>query len=614
MKFHLICAEELVSAVSELSEFGIELCEDGIPTVLFQGDRLSVSRTESKIEITYRKRVQVFFALKAIADGETPKGSSAFENLTYMCDCSRNAVPKTETLEKLVRHLAVLGYDSLGLYMEDTFEVKEYPYFGYLRTPYTKEELRRLDTYCKRFGIELVPYIQTLAHFNTLTRHYAMMDLFDTGDILLVGEERTYEFIEALIKTCAECFTTRNINIGMDEAYMLGRGKYQDLHGFRPRFDIMAEHLDRVLKICERYGFRPMMWSDMFFGQSLKTPYGQLSEELVNRVPKGVELIYWDYGDTEEAHYTENLLRHRAFLNIIGFAGGACKWHGYAPDNRNSFRSCLASMRACRAQGIGRYIVTGWGDNGAECSPFAVLPTLHYCSRMNYGLFEEDEAFKHSFFTLTGVPFKDFMTVDLNNRVTEKDGIEGRNTANKYLLFNDILLGTLDTTVEEGLGLLYASHAKKLKVACRRAGKWSYLFETQYRLAEVLAIKADIGIKLRRAYQAGDRKELGKIYTQLIKLKRRIDAFYRALSEQWHLENRANGFDVQDIRIGALKQRLEAAISKLDEYLDDVDGASHIPELEENLLDHMGNGAAFEVDPDQCEWRWRRMTSVNVND
>ena len=612
MKFHLTGGE--FSCASELAEFGIELSPQGIETKITAGDALTIARTESGIEIGYAKRVQVFYALKRLADG-LPCGvfSPTFENLTYMCDCSRNAVPKTETLKSLIRHLAVMGYDSLGLYMEDTFRVEKYPYFGYLRTPYSREDLEELDRYARQFGVELTPYIQTLAHFNTLTRHYAMENLFDTGDILLVGEERTYVFLEELIKTCAETFSGRSINIGMDEAYMLGRGQYQDLHGARPRFDIMAEHLARVVKICEKYGLAPMMWSDMFFSQTIGAQYGEsLSPELAARLPASVELIYWDYGNTDEAHYRENLRRHRVFRNPIGFAGGACKWHGFTPDNRNSFRSCLPSVRACAAEGIKRYIVTGWGDNGAECSLFAILPTLHYCSRLNYGFFEEDEEMKKSFLTLAGMPFDDFMKVDLNNRVTDGDGIEGRNTANKYLLFNDILLGTLDTTVPEGLGARYARHALQLKEAVRVAGKWKYLFRTQYRLAEALSIKADLGVRLRRAYREGDREELKRLLSSTETLARDVRAFYRALREQWEKENRANGFDVQDIRIGALLQRVQATVYKLKNYLGGK--AEAIPELNEKLLDHMGGGENFEVDPDQCEWRWRRMTSVNVNE
>ena len=613
MKFHLIGNDELISAVKELKEFGIELADDGVKTTLKQGDSFQVTQGENQIEIVYQKKVQIFYALKTVSDGESVEGNPAFENLTYMCDCSRNAVAKLDTLKTLARYLAVMGYDSLGLYMEDTFELEGYPYFGYLRTPYKRAELKELDGYCARFGVELVPYIQTLAHFNSLVRHYAMDKLFDTGDILLVGEERTYEFIEAIIKTCSECFTTRSINIGMDEAYMLGRGKYQDRNGFRPRFDIMLEHLVRVLKICTKYGLRPMMWSDMFFAQSLKTQYGAgLPKELLQKVPKEVELIYWDYSETDEAHYKENLKRHRMFGNEIGFAGGACKWHGFTPDNRNSFRSCYVSMRACKKQGIKRYIVTGWGDNGGECSQFSTLPTLLYCSRLNYGKAKENAAFKHSFLSLTGMPFADFMSIDLNNRVADDDGLAGRNTANKYLLFNDVLLGTLDTTVADGLNERYAAHAQKLKRAVRRAGRWQYVFETQYRLAQLLSIKAELGIKLRRAYQAGDKETLNKLYQQLPLLGRRIEVFYTAFANQWHLENRANGFDVQDIRIGALKQRLHTATTKLKDYL--AGKISEIPELEESLLDHMGGGNEFEVDPDQCEYRWRRMTSVNVND
>ena len=92
----------------------------------------------------------------------------------------------------------------------------------------------------------------------------------------------------------------------------------------------------------------------------------------------------------------------------------------------------------------------------------------------------------------------------------------------------------------------------------------------------------------------------------------RVEEFYAALKTQWHAENRANGFDVQDIRIGALKQRIAAATEKLADYLSGK--AESVPELEEKLLDFMGNGEQFEEDFDQCEWRWRRMTSVNVNE
>ncbi len=69
---------------------------------------------------------------------------------------------------------------------------------------------------------------------------------------------------------------------------------------------------------------------------------------------------------------------------------------------------------------------------------------------------------------------------------------------------------------------------------------------------------------------------------------------------------------MQDIRIGALKQRVAVAIKKVGDYLEGR--TESVPELGEKLLCFMGHGEEFEKDFDQCEWRWRRMTSVNVNE
>ena len=113
-----------------------------------------------------------------------------------------------------------------------------------------------------------------------------------------------------------------------------------------------------------------------------------------------------------------------------------------------------------------------------------------------------------------------------------------------------------------------------------------------------------MGIRLRKAYAARDTAALQKLLDELKQLPARIEKLYRAMRAQWEHENRPNGFDVQDIRFGALKQRIFAAIAKLSAFLEGT--APAVPELEAKLLDFMGHGGDFEQDPDQCEWRWRR--------
>ena len=86
-----------------------------------------------------------------------------FEKIGLMLDCSRNAVPRIETLKALIDLLAKMGYNRLELYTEDTYEIKGRPYFGYLRGRYSGAEIKEIDAYAAAKGIELTPCIQVLA-------------------------------------------------------------------------------------------------------------------------------------------------------------------------------------------------------------------------------------------------------------------------------------------------------------------------------------------------------------------------------------------------------------------------------------------------------------------
>ena len=62
-----------------------------------------------------------------------------------MLDCSRGAVYSVEMLKKYIDVLKKMGFSSLQLYTEDTYEVEGEPYFGYLRGRYTAEELQVIE-------------------------------------------------------------------------------------------------------------------------------------------------------------------------------------------------------------------------------------------------------------------------------------------------------------------------------------------------------------------------------------------------------------------------------------------------------------------------------------
>ena len=114
------------------------------------------------------------------------------------------------------------------LYTEDTYEVKSEPYFGAYRGKYTRDEIKEIDTYAAMFGIELVPCIQTLAHLHNALKWTEMSKICDSADILQPGKEETYQFIEKLLISVKENFSTSRVHLGMDEAVMLGLGKFPE--------------------------------------------------------------------------------------------------------------------------------------------------------------------------------------------------------------------------------------------------------------------------------------------------------------------------------------------------------------------------------------------------
>src|SRR5699024_10888458 len=113
-----------------------------------------------------------------------------------MLDASRNAVLTKEGIQYFLRQMAVMGLYLLMVYTEDTYEVDEYPYFGYMRGRYTQAEMKECDDYARTLGIEMVPCIQTLAHLTEALKWNYAAEIKDTADILLAEEPKTYEFLE----------------------------------------------------------------------------------------------------------------------------------------------------------------------------------------------------------------------------------------------------------------------------------------------------------------------------------------------------------------------------------------------------------------------------------
>ncbi len=505
---------------------------------------------------------------------------NAFRRLGTMIDCSRNGVMKPEAVRRWAKLTKELGYNMLMLYTEDTYEIKSRPYFGYGRGRYTEDELRGIDAYCREIGVELIPCIQTLAHLGCVTQWDAFKPIVDVKDILLIDDDRTYELIEEMFQTLSRCFTSRVVNVGMDEAHLVGRGKYCDLHGDTNRHELLLRHLRRVAEIGKKYGFTLLMWSDMFFrlasGGSYYAEDVRFDETISSQIPENVQLIYWDYYAMDKSRYDNMLAAHKTLKEGAWFAGGLWSWRGFVPHNLYGINATREAFASCREAGVQDVLMTIWGDNGAECSRFALLPSLYFAAQAAKGETDLDRI-RAGFRERFGVDFDDFLLLDLpgtGNDVTTSN-------PDRYLVYNDPFTGLLDTTLSGGEAEVYAALAEK--IAAVDAGEYAPQFRKILALCRVLAIKADLGQRIRKAYAAGDRKGLEKAADDCDALQPLLEEFYEAFRAQWMVENKPQGFEVQEIRLGGLSLRLRSCGRTLRAYLKGE--LERIEELEEPLLD-----------------------------
>lgn len=523
------------------------------------------------------------------------------KRLGVMVDCSRNAVMNVKTVKNWIDTVSDMGYNTIMLYTEDTYKVENQKYFGYLRGAYTSEEIKEIGAYAKEKKVELIPCIQTLAHLNAIFKWDVYKKIKDIDDILLAEEEETYRLIEDMFLTISENFESRVVHIGMDEAHSVGLGKYLDKHGYKKQTEVLLEHLSKVSKIAEKYGFRLLMWGDMFL--KLLRRGGELSE-IKEKIPANVDIVYWNYYITDPNGYAHDITTYSSIKEGVWFAGGFWSWIGFAPNNCFSIASSKAAMSACCEKEVENVFFTMWGDDGGETSKFSLLPTLFYVAKWAKG--ERDEkVIKAQFKEKYGIAFDDFMYTDLKG--TPKDDPKRRGNPEKVHLFNDVLMGMFDHRINADEGKQYALCAQKLKELAESESQYAYLFNTLYKLCRVNEIKTDFGVRLRAAYKNRNTAELQKLSAEIDVIKERVAELYDAFEYQWLLENKPHGFDIQDIRFGTLNQRLDHAKKYIERYLKGE--ISQIAELEEELLDPYCDREELPVLNDKY---WKDIVSPNV--
>ena len=91
----------------------------------------------------------------------------------------------------------------------------------------------------------------------------------------------------------------------------------------------------------------------------------------------------------------------RRMTNDYAFAGGAWKWVGFRVHwNEFSIKAMAVSIAACQKHEVNDYLVTLWGDDGAEASHYSIVPSLIYASQAFYSHEDINKVHNDFFFVI----------------------------------------------------------------------------------------------------------------------------------------------------------------------------------------------------------------------
>jgi hypothetical protein len=321
----------------------------------------------------------------------------------------------------------------------------------------------------------------------------------------------------------------------------------------------------------------------------------QFTDEVIAKVPHGIQQVFWDYYRPQEEFYATNIEKH---VQVFGeqplFAGGIWTWSGYGPLYSRSLSFTIPALDACRKAGLQEIFATIW-HNGAEGSLILGLAGLAWYADYDYTGSYNADSMKRCFQNACGVNYD---TLALCELVEHPDATAEQPNGSKYpvtrpFVYGDPLCPIADKHFE-GMDLqaYYRSVVEKMTAATEDKGLFAPAFETVLRVAELLVQKADFSLRLRAAYKESDKVALAALATECDSIADLVKTLRESHRKSWMTYNKPFGWEVFDIRYGGLLMRLDTAKARIAAYL-----AGELDRIEELEAPSLRLDGSADTDP-----------------
>ncbi|MGC8560849.1 MAG: glycoside hydrolase family 20 zincin-like fold domain-containing protein [Phycisphaerae bacterium] len=303
------------------------------------------------------------------------------EKRGFYLDVSRGKVPNLEKLTNIVQMLAELRYNEFQLYIENVFEFPGHDFYSDT-TPLTANDIRQLDQLCHECGIEFVPSLTSLGHFDKILRHprYRGLAEIEPAELaslgikpwcdapwtLCVSNPAAADLIKNLYDAFLPNFSSPHFNICCDESWDLGLGRSrtyaQQVGGTG---EVYLRWINMCAKLSAEHGKKIALWGDIILNHPDK----------ISSLPADATLLEWGY---EADHPFE---QHGELFAQSGRAWYVCPGTSSWQSLGGRLDVALANIRGAVSAGLHHsasgMLLTDWGDYGhQQCFAISLIPLI----------------------------------------------------------------------------------------------------------------------------------------------------------------------------------------------------------------------------------------------
>lgn len=270
-------------------------------------------------------------------------------------DLSRGQVSTQENFKKIIRYLARHKLNVYSPYIEDIFVFKNHPLIGKGRGALSPQEVKELDSYAKRYHVELIPIFETLGHWENilLLPEYAQFAEFPGAHTVNVSDERVYTLLDEMIGELAAAFSSPYFNMAADESWDVGLGASREMVLQSDLASVHAAHYKRLFAILAKYGKRPLMYGDIILNHPT----------ILEKIPRDVIIVDWQYW-AGQSYPSARTFRNAGFPFIVSPA--IWNFTGPWPNFLNTVINVRNFAREGYENGALGILTSNWNDYGGE--------------------------------------------------------------------------------------------------------------------------------------------------------------------------------------------------------------------------------------------------------